>query len=133
MWIYEEIYKMLEELIEGFQFMPDYLRLKAPGFMDYLNIDKFGVGIIALSCYYQNSSGHRIADPDMEIKLDHQNRTAEALTYQDSFTFRVAYPEPGKVNLKSKKELNEFLLQWLKTLKEQGYRVVKEENNKEAL
>ena len=73
MWMYKEIYKMLEELIEGFQFMPDYLKLKAPGFMDYLNIDKLGVGIIALSRYYENSSGHRIADPDMEIKLDHQN------------------------------------------------------------
>ena len=132
MWIYEEIYKMLEELIEGFQFMPDYLKLKAPGFMD-LNVHKLGVGIIALFRYYQNSSGHRIADPDMEIKLDHQNKIAEALTYQDSFRFRVAYPEPGKINLKAKKELNEFLLQWLKNLKEQGYRVVKEENDKEAL
>jgi len=86
MWMYEEIYKMLEELIEGFQFMPDYLKLKALGFMDYLNIDKLGVGIIALSRYYQSSSGHRIADPDMEIKLDHQNKTAEVLTYQDSST-----------------------------------------------
>ena len=131
--MYEEIYKMLEELIEGFQLIPDYLKLKAPGFMDYLNVDKLGIGIIALSRYYQNSSGHRIAAPDMEIKLDHQNKTAEALTYQDRFTFRVAYPEPGKINLKAKKELNEFLLQWLKTLKEQGYRVVKEENDKEAL
>jgi hypothetical protein len=127
MWIYEEIYKMLEELTEGFQFMPNYLKLKAPGFMDYLNVDKLRVDIIALSRYYQNSSGHRIVDPDMEIKLDHQNKTAEALTYQDSFTFRDAYPEPGKIDLKAKKELNEFLLQWLKALKEQGYRVVKEE------
>ena len=131
--MYEEIYKMLEELIEGFQFMPDYLKLKAPGFMGYLNIDKLGVGIIALSRYYQNSSGHRIADPDMEIKLDHQNKTAEVLTYQDSSTFRVAYPEPERINLKAKKELNEFLLQWLKTLKEQGYRVVKGGNGQEAL
>ena len=119
--------------MEGFQFMPNYLKLKAPGFMDYLNVDKLGVGIIALSRYYQNSSGHRIADPDMEIKLDHQNKTAEVLTYQDSSTFRVAYPEPERINLKAKKELNEFLLQWLKTLKEQGYRVVKEENDKVAL
>ena len=133
MWIYEEIYKMLEELTEGFQFMPNYLKLKAPGFMDYLNVDKLGVGIIALSHYYKDPSGHRIADPDMEIKLDHQNKTAEALTYQDSFTFRDAYPEPGKIDLKAKKELNEFLLQWLKNLKEQGYRVAKEENDKEAL
>ena len=83
--MYEEIYKMLEELIEGFQFMPDYLKLKAPGFMD-LNVHKLGVGIIALFRYCQNSSGHRIADPDMEIKLDHQNKTAEVLTYQDSST-----------------------------------------------
>ena len=74
-----------------------------------------------------------IPDPDMEIKLDHQNKTAEALTYQDSFTFRVAYPEPGKINLKAKKELNEFLLQWLKNLKEQGHRVVKKGNDKEVL
>ena len=132
MWIYEEIYKMLEELIEGFQFMPDYLKLKAPGFMD-LNVDKLGVGVIALSQYYKDPSGHMIPDPDMEIKLDHQNKTAEALTYQDSFTFRVAYPEPGKINLKAKKELNEFLLQWLKNLKEQGHRVVKKGNDKEVL
>jgi hypothetical protein len=47
----------------------------------------------------------------------------EALTYQDQFGFRVVYPEPGKVDLRAKKELNQFLGQWLKNLIEQGHRL----------
>ena len=47
---------------------------------------------------------------------------AEALSYQDSFGYRVVYPEPDKVNLSAKKDLNSFLGQWLSNLKSQGHR-----------
>jgi len=36
---------------------------------------------------------------------------------------RVVYPEPGKVNLRAKKELNQFLGQWLKNLITQGHKL----------
>ncbi len=46
---------------------------------------------------------------------------AEALSYQDSFGYRVVYPESGKVDIKAKKELNQFLDMWLSNLKNQGF------------
>lgn len=48
---------------------------------------------------------------------------AEALTYQqDSLgVFQEVYPEPGKVDVKLKKQLNQFLNQWLTNLINQGF------------
>jgi hypothetical protein len=58
-------------------------------------------------CFEQN--GDLVPDPDMEIRVVPSIQMIEALTYQDQFGFRVVYPEPGKVNLSAKGELNQFL------------------------
>ncbi|MBL7815674.1 MAG: DUF1249 domain-containing protein, partial [Saprospiraceae bacterium] len=76
---------------------------------------------IALSHYYKHPSGDMIADPDMEVKIHHNSKMAEALSYQDSFGYRQVYPQEGYVNPKAKTELNQFLNQWLNNIKQQGH------------
>jgi uncharacterized protein YqiB (DUF1249 family) len=45
----------------------------------------------------------------------------EALTFQDTYRYREVYL--AGLDVKAKKELNEFLLQWLTNLIDQGHRL----------
>ena len=69
--------------------------------------------------------GDVMADPDMEIRICPDLHSVEALTYQQDGLgiYQAVYPEPGKVDLKLKRDLNQFLNQWLTNLIEQGFRV----------
>jgi hypothetical protein len=48
-----------------------------------------------------------IPDPDMVIRIDTKAETVEALTFQDTYTYREVYPDRNRVDLKAKKELND--------------------------
>jgi uncharacterized protein YqiB (DUF1249 family) len=121
--IYKKIYAIAPELdkVEA----GEALKLKSGGFMD-LNIDILSrdkdSSIIAMSHYYKHPSGDMIADPDMEIKIHHNAKMAEALTYQDGFGYRQVYPKEGFVNPQAKTDLNKFLNSWLNNLKSQGFK-----------
>lgn len=121
--IYKEIYKGIERLIGDIQSFKDTV-LKSPGFMD-LHIERLSKDTIALTHYYQQN-GDLIPDPDMEIRIYHKTKMAEALSYQDSFGFRRVYPEDNKIDIKAKKELNQFLLTWLRNLRLQGFKTERE-------
>ena len=124
--IHETIYNKLTKLIPDLETsrFTKARKLKAPGFMD-LNIDVLERSgqhlILALSHYYKHPSGDMIPDPDMEVRINLEHKTAEALSLQDLFGYRMVYPEPGKVDLRAKKELNQFLSQWLTNLNQQGH------------
>ncbi len=60
----------------------------------------------------------------MVIRIDTKSETVEALTFQDTYTYREVYRERGQEDVKAKKELNEFLLQWLTNLIDQGHTLV---------
>ena len=141
--IYERIYKALDRLlpggVEGFCSADDgYAKLKAEGFMD-LNIDVLNYkeeghkGTFRISMahnFVQN--GDLMADPDMEIRLYHGHQMAEALTYQqDSLgIYQEVYTTRDRKPAYSprlKRDLNNFLEQWLKNIKAQGHKVVDEE------
>ena len=80
--------------------------------------------VVALSQYYSHKCGDMIADVDMVIGINPIRGTAEALTYQNAFTYQVVYTCGGaKVDVRAKKELNLFLNQWLLTLDAQGHRI----------
>lgn len=123
--IYEQIYIKIDRLTGGIEaFLKSkegYKKLKSGGFMD-LSIDVLSDGRIAMAHNYEQN-GDLMADPDMEIRIDVDNKLAEALTYQqDSLgIYQVVYPEPGFVNMRVKRELNSFLNQWLGNLKMQGF------------
>ena len=121
--IHEMVFRKLERILGDLREIPEYQKLKAPGFMD-LNIDRLHGDeesvTIALSHYFKQN-GDMVPDPDMEVRIFPEMKMAEALTYQDSFGFREVYPTPDKVNLKAKKDLNAFLNQWLSNIINQGF------------
>lgn len=118
--IYNRIYQKLEYL--GVMDFPigECIHLKSSGFMD-LVIERIGTNHYSLTHYFEQN-GDLCPDPDMEIRVFPKEKMAEALSYQDSFGYRVVYPEPGKVDIRTKKELNQFLDMWLSNLKNQGFR-----------
>jgi uncharacterized protein YqiB (DUF1249 family) len=125
--IYQRVYDKLEQLAGDLRAIPETKKSQVPGFMD-LNLDRLSpngsVTVIALSHYYKHPSGDMIPDPDMEIRVMPSERTAEALSYQDSYTYRPVYGEQGGVvSTAAKQELNEFLEQWLSNCLEQGHRL----------
>ena len=128
--IHELIFAKLEKLgitsIEG-----DAAKSVIGGMMD-LNYDRLGCRKLDLGNYvsYDIALAHNyiqngdvMADPDMEIRISPEIKYAEALTYQlDGLgIFQRVYPEPGKVYPKLKRELNQFLNQWLKNCIDQGH------------
>lgn len=77
--------------------------------------------VIALSHYYRQN-GDMIADPDMEIAVYPQREMAEALAYQDCWGYRRVYgDDSASVDVRAKRELNEFLNQWLTNMIQQGH------------
>ena len=92
---------------------------------DYIGQDKNNNPIIALSHYFKQN-GDMIADPDMQIRILPELEAAEAMTFQDQFGFKDVYREKdGKtyVDLKRKKDLNQFLNQWLTNIIRQGHEI----------
>ena len=116
----KEIYTRLLQVIRNLRNIGSYAKLSAYGFMD-LHVDilnKNGsVWRIALAHNYK-SGGDVIPDPDMEVTVDFDNKTAQAETYQDTYVYREANNE------RSRKELNEFLRMWLGNLIEHGHKIV---------
>lgn len=125
--LYDKILKLAPELV----LVREHAVSKVSGLMD-LNLDILehanGYLRIALSHYWKHPSGDLIADPDMEVAVLLKNKVAEALTYQDSFTYEVAYPREGDLpDLEVHTRLNEFLEQWLDALAEQGHGFLRSE------
>lgn len=123
--LYQQIYKKLLLVVPRLLEIEESGKSVVAGYMD-LNLDVLKRGsdktIIALSHYYKHPSGDMIADPDMEIAVYPPRSMAEALTYQDSFGYRAVYSEGGtKVDVRARRDLNEFLKQWLDNLIEQGH------------
>jgi len=124
------IYRKLLKVIPDLLIIEEYGKSVVPGFMD-LNLDILQSTpekiIIALSHYYKHPSGDMIADPDMEVAVYPNREYAEALTYQDSFTYQSVILDSGEVNARLQRELNNFLSQWLTNLIEQGHQITNKE------
>jgi uncharacterized protein YqiB (DUF1249 family) len=96
-----------------------------------LNVDRLSKDTIALA-HNGIQNGDVMADPDVQVKIYPEMKAAEALTFQNDYLgiYQEVYPEPGKYYPKLKKELNEFLSDWLKTMIEvQKYQLVEEERD----
>jgi uncharacterized protein YqiB (DUF1249 family) len=126
MTLYHTLYRKLTVLIPTLPEVPEYVKSQVPGFMD-LNLDLLSrdgeIITVALSHYYEQN-GDLIADPDMVVRIDTKTETVEALTFQDTYTYREVYLDGKRVDVKAKKELNEFLLHWLTNLIDQGHKLV---------
>lgn len=116
---------------DGSKNFGDYLKLKSSAYMDlnidYLYSEKRSYVISIAHNYVQN--GDLMADPDMEIEIYPNIRMVEALTITQHAVgvYRKVYEinENGKkisVDPAAKRDLNEFLLLWLKNLVDQGFK-----------
>ena len=115
--IYKSIYKKLDKL--GILDVKTTKIMKSKGFMD-LHIDRLNKNRYSLTHYYEQNRD-LVPDPDMEIRVSHKDKMAEALTYQDSLSYKEVYPEEGGVNIALRKSLNKFLDIWLSNLIKQGF------------
>lgn len=115
--IYQSIYAKLERV--GIFQIRQYAVIEKPPYTP-LCIDRLSDTVYALS---QNPvvDGVVIADPDMEVRVVHQQRIAEPLCLQDRSGRRIVYPEPGRVDLRAKNDLAEYLDRWLTDLISQGF------------
>lgn len=125
--VYTHIYNKLAKLIPDLATLEVGEAMKSPGsgaMMD-LNLDVLYTGddhtVIALSHYYKHPSGNLIADPDMKIRVFHEGRGAEALTYRDSYGYQRVYSDEQYVRPKLKNSLNTFLNTWLRNCLQQHH------------
>lgn len=112
------IYQMLDEIgiLAILTKSPgDAIRLTAPGLMD-LTVDLLTPTRIAIA-HYGLQNGDSMADPDMEIEV--AGREAHACTWQNDYVavFRRVDGESDPMQ----RELDEFLVNWLTTIKASGY------------
>lgn len=101
---------------ESGKMQADYMKFVSPGLMP-LNVDKLTSDTIALA-HNGKQNGDVMADPDMEVRIYPEMKMAEALTFRNDYMgiYQEVYPDPGKYYPKLKKELNDFLNNWLKTM-----------------
>jgi hypothetical protein len=137
--LFERNYRRLEEIIG--RPLPDLesgvvYRLQADGFMDLvvevLPQDRPTGAMVLSLCHYFEMNGDLCQDPEMVVRAfpprgDHPGRL-EALSFQQSLppVYSVVYPEPGMMVPRLKRELNAFLGVWLRNLKAQGHRLVRD-------
>ena len=147
---YEMAYARIEKLLQHslVDLEPgDTLRLHSgEAIMDLVvevlpNCHEDGATILSMVHYFEQN-GELCRDPEMVIRLfnpgtvetpgamvpytDPKHGRAEALTFQQDLPpiYSVVYPEPGKFSPRLHKDLNNFLADWLRNLKEQGHQPV---------
>lgn len=120
--MFKKLYKILGNHLLKLDF--EYMRLSSDGFMD-LHVDNLGGGVLAIAHNY-TQEGDVMADPDMQIRVNLELGTVEALTYQQSAfsIYQEVYPSPNMVNARLKRDLNAFLNTWLGNLLSQGHKIV---------
>jgi len=129
--IKKELYRKLTDIVP-IDRIESHAKLTSAGFMD-LNVDILHLEgddiFMALSHNYKHPSGDMIPDPDMEIKVNHTTKEAEALTFQDVYGYKTVFQRGEQPNPAIQAELNQFLSHWLTNLKNQGHAIEGEERS----
>lgn len=125
--INEQIYTKLIRLIPDLLNMEsgDHMKSISKGYMD-LSLDMLSSNddqiIIALAHNYV-SNGDIVPDPDMEIRIFKNSKSAEALTYQDIRTYDCVYDDENNADQRLQNSLNSFLNAWLKNCISQNHKL----------
>ena len=130
--LYNRLYNKLDAILNLEELLKhniEYnIKLKSEGYMDLSVeiLEKTPEYVRISLTHYGEQNGDLMADPDMEVKIYPKQQLAESLTFQNDYlgVYQVVYPESNKVNLTLKKELNQFLSQWLSNLKSQGFKKI---------
>jgi uncharacterized protein YqiB (DUF1249 family) len=128
--VYESIFTKLQTLgilDENGKMKAEYMKFKSSGLMDF-NVDNLTNDMIALA-HNGIQNGDVMSDPDVQVQIYSKTKSAEALTFQNDYLgiYQEVYDE-DKCNESLKKDLNEFLNDWLKTIIEvQKYQLAETE------
>lgn len=119
---YKKLIKIAPGILNG---RYRYMKLKAPGFMD-LVIERLYENRISLSHYYEQN-GDLMSDSDMELIVDHNQKTLLAATFQQDnmAIYHAAYQGDELINPDLEDELNDFLKDWLSNIARQAHIVYK--------
>lgn len=128
--IFKKIYSKLQKigiLDENGVMQHAFMKFTSEGLMD-LNVDRLFDNTISLA-HNGLLNGDVMSDPDMEVRINREKGMAEALTFQNDYLgiYQEVYPEPGKYYPQLKKELNEFLNDWLQNMIYAGYSLTEKE------
>ena len=130
--IHEKIFAKLSAIIDLNELKEkECLKFASSGLMDlnvnYLGDDGNGNTIISLSHNYLQN-GDLMTDPEMHVRILPKIQMAEALTFQQDSAPRPTYQQvytnqDGQIHMNRalKKNLNVFLLQWLKNIQHHYY------------
>ncbi|MGF7018754.1 N12 class adenine-specific DNA methylase [Lachnospiraceae bacterium PF1-21] len=118
-----------KEVLEGSK---DYMRFTAGKSFMPLTVERIGGGFIAMSHYFLQN-GDMMADPDMEFLVDKENEKLIAFTYQQDAMniFQDAGRHSGDIDYELQKQLNEFASEWIRNIKNQGYKLEAPERKQE--
>jgi len=113
---YRTLVNLAPEVIEGKYY---YMCFQAGEAFMPLTFENIGGNRFALMHYYMQD-GDMMRDPDMELIIDHENHTVNAMTFTQHPAIYQEVGE-GQEGLRLQRELNSFLTQWLKNIGQQGY------------
>jgi len=121
--VMREAYERLAVLFGGsLESLPETAKSISAPYMD-AHFDRLrteGGSIVVALAHYYRVNGDSVSDPDMELRIDLQARTVEALTYQDAFKYQRVYSN-GVPDRRLQLSLNAFLVTWLGNLLQQGH------------
>lgn len=107
-------------------------RYHSEGYMDLVveatpMLDRFnGQNSLAFSmAHYFEQNGDLCQDPEMVLFYYPELNAVEAYSFQQAIPpiYQEVFPEPGKVYPRRQRELNNFLSQWLRNIKNQGHKL----------
>jgi len=113
---YRALVNLAPEVIEGKYY---YMCFQAGEAFMPLTFENIGGNRFALMHYYMQD-GDMMRDPDMELIIDHENHTVNAMTFAQHPAIYQEVGE-GQEGLQLQRRLNSFLTQWLKNIGQQGY------------
>lgn len=98
-----------------------YACLKSDGYTD-LSFEWVGNDRLIMA-HYSEHNGDLMADPDMELIVDFENKTVMPATYQNDYlgVFQNVYMDENQWQPKLSKQLTSFLNTWLKNVGYQGH------------
>lgn len=123
--LYEQIYHLLGTLIPELNAMPIRAESRVAGFPTlFLTIEercKYTT-TVSITYYFDAADGERIADPDLQVRIYHDAKQAEALLCRNiRFTMQRSSGVLKSPAVECRWESNLFLEKWLKYSLEQGH------------
>lgn len=126
---YRTIMELAPEVLRGEKQSATF---EAGAFFVSLTIERMEKDRIAISHFLLQDDAS-LADPDMKFEVSHENKTLNAREYQQDTLRRYENViQDGRVNEELENELNEYAEQWFTNIRQKGYKLVKDTQERET-